>query len=319
MAAKSKSKPRSKNQAKTKSNVKSPANSQVFSSQVLSSQVLSSQSPTTNINVFDAKVLADPHHYQQNRQRIRHQKNEQMYQNLWRIASVIGIAALAGWGATLPDWNLRSASQIKIEGNQLLPTDTLVKMVPIAFPQSIFTVQPQAIAAQIEKIAPVDRVKVERTLFPAQLVISLSERKPVAKFSRKGEIGLIDAAGKALPTQVYPDSLQKPDLLVLVDSQALISNSWYSFYKVISGQNLGVSLVDWRDPNNVILTTRLFAKVHLGVYSEARFSKQAVILNQIQSSSFNQNLAEAKIGKISHLDLSDPQYPLIERSPVEAK
>jgi len=276
------------------------------------------QIPTTNINIFEPNVLADPHQYQEKRKLIRLQKAERLYQNLWRIATVSSLAVLAGWGATLPEWNLRNVSQIKIKGNQLLPSETLIKMVPIAFPQSIFTVQPQAIAAQIEKVAPVNHVKVERTLFPAQLVISLTERQPVARISHKGVINLIDPEGKLLPSQVYPSSLPKPELLLLVDNEALVSNNWYNLYKVISRQNLGITLIDWREPNNLILTTKL-ANVYLGVYSETKFLKQIMLLKQIQSSTFSQNLVEAKIGKIAHIDLSDPQYPLVERALVKSK
>jgi cell division protein FtsQ len=266
--------------------------------------------PVTNINVFPANATSQD--YQGNRHLKRQQKAEQFGQNLWRAFTVLGLAALVGWGATLPDWNLRSANQIKIKGHQLLSSQAIKKMVPITFPQSIFKVQPQAIAAQIEKNAPVKQVKVERTLFPAEIVISLTERKPIAQLNYKGTIGLVDSEGKLLPSQAYSASMPKPDLLLLANNQSLIARDWQTLYQSISRYSIAIATIDWREPNNLIVTTKL-GKVHFGVYAKSKFEKQMSILNQILTATFEQSLAEAKIDKISYIDLSDPQHPLIER------
>jgi cell division protein FtsQ len=265
--------------------------------------------PTTNINVFPANATLQE--YEWKRKLKRQQQSEQFWQNVWSVSTVSALAALVAWGATLPEWNIRSTKQIEIKGNQLLSSEILKKMLPISFPQSIFSVKPQEIASQIEKNAPVSNVKVERTLFPAQLVISLTERRPVARFSYKGVIGLIDPEGRLLPSQAYPMSMAKPELLLLAEDQSLIGKDWRNVYKTINGKSLGISQIDWREPNNLVLTTQ-FGKVHCGVFNKIKFERQMVILSQMNNNSFNQKLTESRVGKIAYIDLSDPQHPLIE-------
>ena len=55
--------------------------------------------------------------YVTRRQQLRKQRRIRIYQRIWQLTFITGITGGMLWVAMLPDWQLRGASQIDIEGN----------------------------------------------------------------------------------------------------------------------------------------------------------------------------------------------------------
>ncbi|MDX2256795.1 MAG: FtsQ-type POTRA domain-containing protein [Pseudanabaenaceae cyanobacterium bins.39] len=243
--------------------------------------------------------------YVSRRQQLRKQRRILIYQRLWQLTFITGLTGSMIWVAMLPEWQLRSPSQIDIEGNNLLSADIIKKALPIQYPQSIFQIQPQAIATQLELSAPVSKVNVSRTIFPSKLTIQVQERMPVANSTRKGKSGFLDAEGIWIPINAYPANINKPKLTVLEPSDRPNSN-WPNLFRQINQSQVKITQVDMRDDSNLILTTEL-GVVYFGTYKPALFSTQLETLDRLRTLPEKLNPQSVK-----HIDLNQPNDPILE-------
>ncbi|CAN1210944.1 Cell division protein FtsQ [Tumidithrix helvetica PCC 7403] len=238
--------------------------------------------------------------FAERRRSLRRDRRIKLFQRLWQLTFITGVTGGLLWLATLPEWQLRSANQIDIEGNRLLSKETIKKQLKISYPQSIFQVQPEAIAAQLENSAPVQSVVVTRTVFPSRLTIKVQERSPVAIATRNGKAGFLDEEGKWMPQQAYPSTLSKPELTVLEASDRPIPQAqWSVLYRQVSQSPVKVSQIDGRDESNLVLTTE-FAVAHLGSYQSKQFAEQLAYLDKMRNLPKKQTLKEP-----AYLDLRD--------------
>lgn len=121
------------------------------------------------------------HELSQRRQQLRRQRRNRILKLSWRSLVVLGIAGTLVWAVTQPNWVIRNAAQVKIEGNQFLAAKTVRSLLPINYPESLSKVQPAKIAETLKDKAPIAEVSVERHLFPPGLTVRIRERKPVAQ------------------------------------------------------------------------------------------------------------------------------------------
>jgi cell division protein FtsQ len=241
--------------------------------------------------------------YVARRKQLRKQRRIRIFQRIWQLTFITGLTGAMVWVALLPEWQLRSATQIQIEGNSLLSKETIKKALPIQYPQSIFQIQPQAIATQLEASAPVSKVLVSRTIFPSKLTIQVQERLPIANSTRKGQQGFLDAEGIWMPTKAYPSNITKPNLVVLEPNNLAIAQ-WSTLYRQVSQSQVKISQVDARDESNLILTTEL-GLVYFGTYKPSLFTTQLETLDRLRTLS-------DKVKTFKHIDISQPSDPILE-------
>ncbi|WP_271251992.1 cell division protein FtsQ/DivIB [Pseudanabaena sp. Chao 1811] len=243
--------------------------------------------------------------YVARRKQLRKQRRLRIFQRIWQLVFITGLTGGMLWVAMLPEWQLRSSNQIDVEGNKLLSKDTIRKSLPIQYPQSIFQIQPQAIASQLEASIPVSKVSVSRTIFPSKLTIQVQERLPVANSMRNGQQGFLDAEGIWMPAKVYPSNITKPNLVVLEPINRKLSQ-WSTLYRQVSQSQVKISQVDARDESNLILTTEL-GFVYFGTYKPSLFSTQLETLDRLRA------LPEKlKLSSFNYIDLSQPTNPVLE-------
>jgi cell division protein FtsQ len=223
----------------------------------------------------------------------------------WRILVSLGIFTAALWVVSLPIWNLTSPNQIEVQGTKLLSAKELKSKISIDYPKYIFRMQPQAIATQLEKKAPVYNVVVKRSLFPIKVTVIVQERQPVAIAILNGEAGFIDAKGVWVAAKSYPSNLTKPEITVLGANQAVLQ-VWRKLYSQISRSPIKISKLDFRNPSNLILTTDL-GLIYCGDYTYSKMEKQIQMLDRLRS------LPKSSIGlKFTHIDLINPNYPVVD-------
>lgn len=256
----------------------------------------------------------------QRRQQLRRQRRLQQFQAVVRFSVVVGLAAAAFWSLRQPIWVIRDASQLRIEGNQYLSQQTLRKLVPITYPQSIFRAQPSAIADELKRQAPLAWVQVDRQLFPPELIVRVREQTPVAAVHSKNQKGgapiaqpdmLLDAKGNVLPIERYQrleQGIQLPPLQVLGDPKAY-QRQWPTLYQQIRQQPIKIQQIDWRQPDNITLTTELGA-IHLGGYNPTQLPRQMQAITNLRSLSKSVPAAQ-----IDYIDLRNPDAPALQKKP----
>jgi len=244
---------------------------------------------------------------------------------MWQGLMVTALAGGLVWVTTLPIWLIRKPEQIKVEGNRLVPSQTLRSLVPITYPQSLLQLKPEAIAKELRAKAPISDVVVNRQLFPPSLTIRVVERYPVAivlantsdiqllsQESIKSKetatkIGLLDENGMRLPLENYTairHAIKLPSLKVIGNPEYYRRN-WSALYREISRSPIKITEVDFQNPANLVLKTEI-GTIHLGPYG-MQFPKQIKTLDRMRKLpnqvSFNQ---------VAYIDLRNPNSPFIQ-------
>jgi cell division protein FtsQ len=128
---------------------------------------------------------------------------------------------------------------------------------------------------------------------------------PIAKSTRKGQQGFLDAEGIWVSAKAYPSNINKPNLVVLEANNRAIGQ-WSTLYRQISQSQIKISQVDARDESNLILTTDL-GMVHFGIYKPSLFTTQLETLDRLRA------LPERlKSNSFNHIDISQPSNPILE-------
>lgn len=260
------------------------------------------------------------------RRSLRRQRRWRLMQNLWRACAISGIAVGSAWLMTRPVWLIRQPSQVTVQGNQLLSPEEIQSLLPIDYPQALLEIEPEAIEAELETLAPIVQAKVTRRLLPPRLVVQVEERQPVAiALPRQTEIketvdlssldpnqtGLLDTNGVWMPLSQLAELDQATELPTLrvygfSPQQTAQQSEWNNLYQELKNSPVSVEAIDWRIPSNLILYTEL-GIVHFGPYSASYFPTQLAALNQMRQ------LPEQMKGQtVDYIDLRNPQAPKLQ-------
>ncbi|MGI0485400.1 cell division protein FtsQ/DivIB [Pantanalinema rosaneae CENA516] len=259
----------------------------------------------------------------QRRQKLRRQRRAKLFQAIWRVLAVFGLAGGLIWLSTQPFWLIRQADQIKVEGNRFIPVQRIRSLLPITYPQSLFRLEPQKIAKELKAKAPISDVIVSRQLFPPSLSIQIKERYPVAialpdpnakpssaksnQDNASTQVGLIDETGWWIPLENYTsvDRSVKLPTLKIIGRQEHYRSFWSKLYREVSRSPVKISEIDCQNPANIILKTEL-GTVHLGppgsqlAYQIKTLDRMRQLPNQINPS------------QIAYIDLRNPDSPILQ-------
>lgn len=273
-------------------------------------------------SIISEIVSVSPVELAQRRRKLRQRRRIRLLQSCWRILAVTSLAGSLVWITTLPAWVIRRSDQVKIEGNQYIPVQTIRSRLPIPYPQSLWRIEPQRIATELQATVPLAEVVVSRQLFPPGLIVQLKERYPVAiAISPTSSVeehsanspnskltpashGLLDESGTWIPLESYTSlnqSLKLPTLKV-IGSYAHYQPFWANLYQDVRRSPVKISEIDWRDTANVILTTEL-GTVHMGSYT-SQFAYQLTVLDKMRKLPNYQNSHQ-----FDYIDLRNPNAP----------
>jgi cell division protein FtsQ len=265
------------------------------------------------------------------RNQLRRQRRLKLLQGIWQTLAVSSFAGGLLWGLSQPIWLITKPEQVKVEGNQWLSDRAVMNALPLSYPQSVWGIQPQALAQKLESTGPIAKAKVIRHLFPPSLTLEVEERLPVAiaqpgagsaRTQGNQATGWIDANGGWMSLESYTadkrsrpvsvngskqsvDQLQRSmPTLKVIGRFELYRKSWPKFYSVLSRSAVKVFEVDWQNPGNLILKTEL-GVVHLGPYS-SRMVEQLTALDKMR-----QLPKQLDISQIAYIDLQNPASPMI--------
>ncbi|MDB9306328.1 cell division protein FtsQ/DivIB [Nodularia spumigena] len=254
----------------------------------------------------------------QRRQKIRRQRQIKIIQALWRTAAISGLAGGLLWVALQPIWVLNAPKQIEMKsGDKLLSEATIESLLVISYPQSLWRIQPNAIANSLKQQPTIAQATVNRRLFPPGLNIKIEERVPVAiaqSPKKQSPAGLLDATGVLIPLEKY--KLVNPNIklpiLKVIGSPEKYRSSWSQIYAALSQSPVKIMEIDCQDPTNLILKTEL-GNVHLGAFSP-QLTEQIKVLAQMRSLS-----AKMDFSQIQYIDLKNPASPLVHLNQTNKK
>ncbi|MBD2297562.1 FtsQ-type POTRA domain-containing protein [Nostoc sp. FACHB-87] len=253
----------------------------------------------------------------QRRKKLRRQRQMKVIQAIWRTLAISGLAGGLLWVALQPVWVLRDPKQIVIKtGNQVLPETAIKSMLKLSYPQSLWKVEPGAIADSLKKQSTIAQATVTRRLLPPGLIIEIQERVPVAVAQRptpnnqpknkQSSTGLLDANGVWIPLEKYTlvnPKLKLPSLKV-IGTPEQYQQSWSQLYPLLSQSSVKIMEVNFQDLANLILKTEI-GNVHLGTPSSL-LPAQIKILSQLR------NLpAKINPSQIEYIDLKNPDSPIV--------
>lgn len=251
------------------------------------------------------------------RKQKQRQRTLRWFQGLWRSLMLIALAYGTFWVLDRPDWIIKSAAQITIEGNQTLPEDRIRSLIPLTYPQPILTLKPQELEQAIETQGAIAEVMVSRRLLPPSLAIQVQERYPVARSQtpiprgqrdRPLEPGYLDAAGNWFPVAVYEplgEYMSLPTLEV-VGLRELQLPLWPGLYQTLRRSPVEIFSLNWQDSSNLILNTEL-GSFHLGA-DLSKLEQQLEAIAKLQ-----QTLGKTIPAQdIQYIDLHNPTEPIIQ-------
>jgi cell division protein FtsQ len=262
----------------------------------------------------------------QRRQKLRRQRQMKILQAIWRTFAITGLAGGLLWMAVQPVWMLKAPKQIVMKsGNKLLSNETAQSLLVLSYPQSLWRIEPSAIANSLKKQPIIANAIVRRRLFPPGLIIDIQERVPVAltqtptvqnqgSDNKKVTIGLLDASGAWIPLEKYTSlnpSRKLPNLRVIgLPKQYCLQ--WAQLHQAVSQSPVKVMEIDCQNPTNLILKTEL-GNVHLGVPG-SQLSEQIKVLGQMRHLT-----AKLNSGQIEYIDLKNPEFPLVQMNQENSK
>ncbi|CAD5984630.1 Cell division protein FtsQ [Planktothrix tepida] len=253
------------------------------------------------------------------RQQLRRQRRIKLVQVLWQVMAVSSLTGGLFWLINQPIWFIRQPEQIKVEGNQLLSDQMVRSLLPLSYPESLWKIQPQALAESLESRGQIASANVTRQLFPPSLMINIQERQPVAVAyptsnvsdnRNNQQIGWLDATGDWMPLENYTElekSKQLPSLKVIGNINQY-HPYWSLVYQALIRSPVKIQQINWEDPNNLILETEI-GTVHLGPYS-SKFPEQLRVIDRMRN--VPQKLDKSKM---MYFDLKNPNQPLVQMRP----
>ncbi len=261
-------------------------------------------------------IAPTPQELAQRRRELRRQRRQSRYRGLWRGSVLVALLGGSWWVMAQPFWLIRSAAQVSIQGATYLDPTAIAATLPIPYPQSLLSIDPQGITTYLSQQTPVATATVTRHLLPPRLEIWIQERQIAALTPAQGDrpAGLIDTAGQWVALGEFLDpaySEALPDLVVQGyppshDHPHPLPQQWASLYPQLLTSPIPITALDWQDPDNLILLTEL-GPIHLGPYQAAQFPRQLQRLGQLTALKEGPDLPAW-----DSIDLRDPEAPRLQ-------
>lgn len=237
------------------------------------------------------------------------QRNVQRHY-LYRSLIVTTLAAGTLVASLSESWQIKTQSQVILEGDRFVADSAIFNTLKITYPQSIVTFASQDIESQLRSIPALQSVKVSKTLFfPPLVTIYLQERTPVAIALSSGKVGFLDSQGVWLEPALYNYTENNLSLIKIkvVNFKPQYSKVWSEIYSlIVAYPTIAVKEVHWDNVGNISLRANNL-KVILG-------SNYSLLPKQFATlASFPDFTSHKKLENTAQIDLTNPDTPFLER------
>lgn len=247
------------------------------------------------------------------RRQLRQQRYSERWRLIWRFGLTAGLCTGCFVLLQQPWWLLEGEHQLEVLGLVRLRDREVLDLLPLHYPVPIWAIQPQQLEASLRHYPLIQSAAVERRLLPLGVRITLVEREPLATSTLGTVPGVVDRAGVWVPQNIYTDLPQLPSLRIEgYESQP--PEQWQVLLALVGRSPITIQMLDWQDPNNVILETEL-GRVHLGSLlfdetgtSEQQLQRQLQALDQLREL---EQHCQCERQDIDYIDLRNPNNPTI--------
>ena len=261
------------------------------------------------------------------RAELRRRRRRKVAFGGWRVLAAVAIAAATAWAIASPVWILQSSDAVRVEGNRTLDRTDILRLAALDYPQSLWRIQPQAIADALEARAPIAEASVRRQLLPPGLVVRVRELVPVAVLQVAAAAGparggvrqnpqllLIDDRGRQIDFERYR-ALQPPpplpSLKVVTEHYEQFQEFWPQLYAQVRLASVPIRELRWQVPNQLEIVTNV-ARVDCGPYGD-RFVEQLETLAR-----FGNLDGRVPPDRAAYIDLRDPDTPILDLRVIPA-
>jgi cell division protein FtsQ len=240
---------------------------------------------------------------------VKLQKHRLERISLWRSCLVITSAMTLGYAITLPYWQIKEQSQIKITGVNLVSEDTIYTAINFNYPQFVGMVNELNIVRKIESIPSIAVAKVNKQIIPPRLIVSLQEKEPVAIATSEGKVGFLNDRGEWIAREFYTD-IEVDDslpMLKVINYQKSYQQQWHQIYRLIAlYPELQINEIQWQEFGGLFVQTKI-GGIFLGADS-SRLEQQFKTMVKLS------NLPKYfKSSDLAYIDLSNPRVNLIQK------
>jgi cell division protein FtsQ len=284
------------------------------------------------------------------RKQLKQQRRSQFLQSFWRTFAIASGVICLGYLFSRPEWKIRQASQVQIVGNGQISSQVLETFLPLSFPTSLLRIKPNALRAALEQNTHVDKVWVNRQLFPSHIIVKVQERSPVALTPcpscvlvaeqnsqlitlGPADLWLLDTQGIPLPYGSYPklqESSKVPKLSIAGYLKPLAPQKAKSFKAKLPANLANFVEVDqatqsqWKSMYEMLRSSpiqvqelnwedpkNLQLKTEFGMIHLGAFGSK--FSEQLQAIDQMRSLPQRlNLEKIKSIDLVDPKNPVIK-------
>ncbi|MEG3440114.1 FtsQ-type POTRA domain-containing protein [Pannus brasiliensis CCIBt3594] len=247
------------------------------------------------------------------RQALRDRRRSRAAGAVGRFLAVGALAAGLAWVMVSPYWTLRSERQVEVEGENLLGERAIRDSLGLSYPLSLWEIPTDRLQEKLQTNPAIKSARIERQLFPPGMRVEIRERQPVARANSRNGQGYLDAEGTFIAKRYYDRPID-PALLVgpeAIGYQEQYRDSWRKLYPFLANLPVKVTVIDWRDPGNLVLKTDL-GKVYFGRHDDRLAEKLTALVQARQLSS------TIPLDRLLYLDLSDPNAPTVQVKPKPA-
>ena len=243
------------------------------------------------------------------RKELRQARRADQLRQLWRLLVFSAIAGGLGYGLLRQGWVLRNPGQVEVVGSRLVSKPQVIQAAGMQFPQPLLALEPKRISAELSAALPVEKVRVNRLIFPPRLRIELVDREAVARAERRTsrghELGYVDRLGNWISARQRQGLASAPDLPLKV-------SGWNERQRGVlaevlaSKAQLGTGLQEIRfEPDGSLwITTAALGRLRFGP-NDGQFARRlevAAHLAKVLPASIRQQRPQL-------IDLTDPEQP----------
>ena len=253
-----------------------------------------------------ARPQRAPNEGLQRRRELRRRKRLHFAAQLWSLLLLLSASAGLGWLLLCHGWLLRSAAQVELTRRSPFSREQVISAAGLRFPVALLNLDGASLQQRLGANLPVEDIRLQRQLWPPQLLIDLRLRQAVARAQRQTpqglETGYVDRTGAWISrAQQQASETRAVPSLKVVGWQERHANTVGFLLRELPPE-ASISQVEFRRNGELWLQSRPLGAVRFGSLDQ-RLPRQLEVLSHLAA---QQPLAQEPT---QALDLSDPERP----------
>ena len=242
----------------------------------------------------------------QRRRELRRRKRLHFAAQLWSLLLLLSASAGLGWLLLRHGWLLHSAEQVQLSSRSPFSREQVISAAGLRFPVALLNLDGASLQRQLGTNLPVEDIRLQRQLWPPELLIDLRLRQAIARAERQTsegiETGYVDRTGAWISRaqQQATEAVAVPGVKVLGWQPRYAATIAFLLRELPTSAL--IRQVEFRRNGELWLQSRPLGAVRFGSLDQ-RLSRQLEVLSHLAT---QQPLAQEPT---QALDLSDPERP----------